>query len=304
MKNTPAIHGVLPVLHMPFRDDDTIDCDVLAREVDHVFGAGVDGITLALASELLRLSHEERLYLTRELPKMAAGRGTVTISIGAETTRQAVSYAVGAEKCGADAVMAVPPFLVKASAQDKLAYFKAIHDAITIPMVVQDASGYMGGESMAPELQARMRRELGPRVYFKPEALPTGPMLSQMQELLKGEGVIFEGSGGSLLVDSYRRGVDGTMPGSDLIHGIVAIWRALERGDDDAVYHVYFPLCAIACLQMPNLDTYLAIEKYLLVKQGVFVNERVRIPRAYALDRETTAEIDRLYERYTAALDS
>ena len=42
MKTKPAIYGVIPVLHMPYREDDSIDYDVLAAEVDFVLAAGAD----------------------------------------------------------------------------------------------------------------------------------------------------------------------------------------------------------------------------------------------------------------------
>jgi len=303
MKTQPLIQGVLPVLHMPYKDDDSIDYDVLAREVDFVIDAGADGITLALASELLRLTHDERMQLSKELPKMIGGRTKFIMSIGADSTFETLAYAQAAECAGADAVMAVPPFTVSASGEEKFEYFRAIHDALTIPVVVQDASGYMGGQAMSAELLARMRVDLSERIYYKPEGLPTGPILSELQAIMKGEAVIFEGSGGFLLIDSYRRGVDGTMSGADLIHGIVEIWNAMEKGDFKRAYEVYFPLAAIVLLQSPNLDTYLAIEKHLLVKQGVFKNTRVRRPVAYDLDPHTMAEVDRLFEMYQAALN-
>ncbi len=303
MSEKPKIYGVMPVLQMPYRDNDDIDYDILSREVEHVLDAGSDGIVLALASELLRLSFTERLELTEKLPEMAGGRCTVTISVGAETSRQAVNYAEAAEQAGADAVMAIPPVAVSLSSAEKFAYYKAIHDAVDIPLVVQDASGYMGGESMSAELQARMRVELGSCIYFKPEGHPVGPTISLLQEALNQEGVIFEGSGGFLLIDTYRRGIKGTMPGSDLIRGICEIWKALERGDDDRAYEVYFPLAAIILLQSPNLDTYLAIEKHLLVKQGIFKNRKVRKPTAYELDPCTAEEVDRLYARFLDVLN-
>lgn len=287
---------------MPYREDGAIDYDVLAREVDFVFDAGADGVTLALASELLRLSKEERLDLTKRLPGMIGKRGTFVMSVGAETTREAVRYAEAADAAGADAVMAVPPFTVAASAAAKFEYFRAIHDAIGIPVVVQDASGYMGGQAMSVDLMASMREDIGERIYYKPEGLPTGPTLTALQERLKGEGVIFEGSGGFLLIDSYRRGVTGTMSGSDLIHAIIAVWNALEAGDDDRAYSVYFPMAAIVFLEAPNLDTYLAIEKHLLVRQDVFKNTIVRTPSAYSLDSHTAAEVDRLFARLQAVL--
>ena len=302
MSEKPILYGVLPVLHMPYYDDDSIDFDTLKREIDHVIDAGSDGIVLAMASELLRLTCEERLELTRRLPEMLENRGTVTISVGAETAREAASYAEAAEKAGADAVMAIPPVATAISAQKKFEYYKTIHGAVSIPLVVQDASGYLGGEKLSVAVQARMRRELGSRIYFKPEGVPVGPTISQLQEALNHEGVILEGSGGHLLIDSYRRGVTGTMPGSDLIRGIIEIWRALERGDDDRAYEVYFPLSAIITHMLPSLDAYLAIEKYLLVKQGIFKNQRVRQPAAYDLDPDTAAEVDRLYERLMRVL--
>jgi 4-hydroxy-tetrahydrodipicolinate synthase len=234
---------------------------------------------------------------------MAENRGTVTISVGAETSQEAAFYAEAAEKAGADAVMAIPPIITALSAEKKFEYYKTIRNAIDIPLVVQDASSYMGGEKLSVDILVRLHNELGPHIYFKPEGLPVGPTISQLQSVLNNEAVLFEGSGGYFFIDSYRRGISGTMPGSDLVRGIVEIWKALEHGDDDRAYELYFPLAAIIILQTPSLDAYLAIEKYLLVKQGIFKNQRVRQPTAYDIDTYTAAEIDRLYARFTAVLE-
>lgn len=297
----PRIRGVLPVLQMPYREDESIDYDTLAREIDHVLQAGSDGVVLALASELVRLSHEERLDLTRRLPQMVAGRGTVTVSVGAETARAAVAYAQAAEEAGASAVMAIPPVATRLPEPAIFDYYRAICRAVSLPLVVQDASGYLG-HALSVEMQVRLRHELGPRVYFKPEAQPIGPTLTRLQTALDRRAVIFEGSGGLYLIDSYRRGIAGTIPGSDLIRAIVEIWHALERGDDERAYQVYLPLAALVLLQAVSLDAYLTIEKYLLVRQGVFRNRLVRRPCAFELDRDTAAEVDRLYARVEKTL--
>ena len=162
MTDKHVLSGVLPVLQMPYHEDDTIDYDTLKRETDHVIDAGSNGIVLALASELLRLNRSERLELTSKLPVMADGRATVTISVGAETSREAAFYAEAAEKAGADAVMAIPPVATAVSTAKKLEYYKTIKEAVAIPLVVQDASGYMGGEKLPVDVQARICRELGP----------------------------------------------------------------------------------------------------------------------------------------------
>jgi 4-hydroxy-tetrahydrodipicolinate synthase len=139
-------------------------------------------------------------------------------------------------------------------------------------------------------------------VWFKPEAVPIGPRLSALREATDGQAVIFEGTGGIALVDSFRRGIAGTMPGCDLIQGIVALYRALEANDQQRVYQLSLPISAIIAVQH-SLDAFLAIEKHLLVRQGIFRNTRVRGPVAYHLDSETRDEIDRLFDQLSLALE-
>ena len=51
-----------------------------------------------------------------------------------------------------------------------------------------------------------------------------------------------------------------------------------------------------------SLDAFLAVEKYLLVKRGIFPSARVRGPVGYELDAETRAEVDRLFAKLQEAL--
>jgi 4-hydroxy-tetrahydrodipicolinate synthase len=149
---------------------------------------------------------------------------------------------------------------------------------------------------MSIELQANLLAEFGAdRVLFKPEATPIGPRLSALRDATGGRAKIFEGTGGIALVDSYRRGIAGTMPGADLIKGIVGLWRALRAGDERRVYELSLPISSLVAIQN-SLDAFLAIEKHLLVKQGIFRNTLVRGPVGYQLDDETRSEVDRLFD--------
>ena len=107
-----------------------------------------------------------------------------------------------------------------------------------------------------------------------------------------------------MLVDSYRRGIAGTMPGMDLLDGIIALWRALEEGDDDRAYEIHFPICSIIAMEMQaGLDGFLAIEKHLMVRRGLFKSTHRRRPYKWEPDEETLAEIDRLFDRMIAILE-
>ncbi len=286
--------GVLSVFQTPYHADESIDYATLEKEIDWLFDRGADGIVLAMVSEVLRLSTPERMMLAEHACRMGGARGPVVISVGAESAHSAVELARHAQSAGADAVMAVAPLAV-ALAEDQLSdYYRRIFRAVELPVIVQDASCYVG-RPLSISLLVRLLDEFGERAWFKPEAVPLGPRLTQLMDASAGRARVFEGSGGIALVDSFRRGIVGTMPGADLIDGIVAIWRALERGDEAAAQRVWLPLAALVSLAT-GLDAFLAIEKHLLVKQGVFSNSLVRGPVGYQLDDFTRREVDRLFE--------
>lgn len=299
------LRGVLPIVHTPFTDDDRIDADALRREIDWAYAQGADGLGTGMVSEILRLTFDERQALTEQIVEFSAGRGAVFAAVGAESGRQAKQLAQQAERAGCDAVMAAPPLSTRLSADAHLDYYREIADAVSLPVIVQDASGYVGSAIPMEVYRQLLDRYDNEKILFKPEAAPIGPNLSALRDATDGRAKIFEGSGGILLVDSYRRGIVGTMPGMDLLDGIMALWQALERHDEAAVYRIYFPICALVALQLQaGLDGFLAIEKYLLVKRGLWSSPRRRPPFNWSLDEETTYEVDRLYLLLQQALAS
>ena len=303
MNSAKLISGVLPILHTPFDDEDNIDPVAFRRQVDWAFERGADGVCTGMVSEILRLTPDERLALHDSLVQCAGSRGATIASVGAESAKQAVAFARHAERSGFTAVMAAPPVPTALPGERLLDYFRAIADAVSLPLIIQDASGYVG-KPIPLDISLRLFHDYGgDRILFKPEADPVGPNLSQLRDATGGEASIFEGSGGIHLIDSFRRGITGTMPGVDLLDGVVALWHALTQQDDESAYRIYFPICAMVALQLQaGLDGFLAIEKYLLVKRGIFPSDRRREPNGWSLDEETRAEVDRLFGRLRAAL--
>jgi len=297
------LHGVLPVLHTPLTCSGTIDTVVLEREIDWAFETGADGVVVAMVSEVLRLGYHGRRELAGLVCQAVQGRGFSVISVGAESTYEAVEFAKHAEGLGASAVMAIPPVATALSGSATREYFATIASGIAIPLVVQDASNYVGA-AIDLSVYLSLLDQFGPdRVLFKPEASPLGPNLSKLRDATKGSARIFEGSGGINLVDCYRRGIVGTMPGTDLLDGVVALWNALVAGDEDRTYQLSLPICALVALQIQGgLDGFLAIEKYLLKKRGLFTSTLQRQPVGWEMDTETQAEVDRLFARLLAVI--
>ena len=165
-----TLSGVLPIVHVPFDARDQIDAADLRREIDWIFSVGADGLGTGMVSEVTRLSADERPRLTDMLVEYTAGRGSVFVSVGAETATVAQAQARDAERAGCDAVMAVPPMTTRLSTEAVVAYFRGIAESMSLPLVVQDASGYVG-RPMSIAFQARLLDEFGPdRVVDTPIA--------------------------------------------------------------------------------------------------------------------------------------
>ena len=302
-RTNTSLSGVLPVLQTPFNEREEIDTEVLQKEIDWAFSVGANGVVMAMVSEVLRLGEYDRLELMREICERVNRRGAVVLSVGAESTEAAIEYALLAQGNGATAVMAIPPTATRLDAAATRDYFAAIAEAVSLPLVVQDASSYVGA-SIDLGVYVDLLKSFGPeKILFKPEASPLGPNLSRLREATGGAARVLEGSGGICLVDCYRRGIVGTMPGTDLLDGIVALWKALESKDEARIYLLAFPISAIVALQLQaGLDGFLAIEKYLLKKRGIFENTLQRRPVGWVMDEETRQEVDRLFDKLKAVI--
>ena len=295
------LHGVLPVFQTPYHDDESIDWETLEKEIHWLFQCGADGIVMAMVSEILRLSQNERREMAERIVQWTGPGKSSIISVGAESSRVAQEYAAHADSIGASGVMAIPPVSIAVDEAALEEYYTRIVQACSIPVIVQDASGYVG-RPMSLSLQAKLLGEFGPaRILFKPEAVPIGQRLSQMRTHTQGRALVFEGTGGIALLDSFRRGIVGTMPGADCIRVIVALWQALQAGDERRAYAISLPLSSFIAIQN-SLDAFLAVEKHLLVRQDIFKNQVIRGPVGYRLDSETREEVDRLFDLCMAAI--
>lgn len=297
------LEGVLPVVQTPFDSSGEMDLDGLVGEIDWILGHGTSGITVGMVSEVLRLSTNERFSLTEAVCGAVQSRGgTVVVACGAESTRSATELATHAAESGATAVMATPPATVAVDEEGLFGYFSEIVKQAQIPLVVQDASGYVG-RPLTIDLQVRLLDTFGDAVYFKPEAPPIGQRLSRLRDATGRRARIFEGSGGAAMVDSYRRGIVGSMPGAEVCWAVQALWTALRAQDWDSAYRISRPLTSLVTLQT-GLDGFVAVEKHLLVRQGVLKAAHSRGPFAFSLDPETADEVDRLFDMLAEATNS
>jgi hypothetical protein len=82
---------------------------------------------------------------------------------------------------------------------------------------------------------------------------------------------------------------------------LVELWSSLVVGDTKRAGEIHAPLAKLVSFQT-TLDGYVAVEKYLLVKQGVFTSVRQRGPVGFAISKELQREIDQAYSELTAVV--
>jgi len=294
--------GVFNVLQTPLTETDEIDELVFAREIEWLLGCGVDGVVLAMVSEVLRFSAEDRRKQWQLVLKIIDGRVPVVASVGAESTYIATSLAKWAEIDGAAAVMATPPSAFATLSNEIKDYYVAIIESVKIPVIVQDASNYLG-QPLDISLYVDLIDKYGAeRVQFKPEAKPVKERLEMLRDASGGRALVFEGQGGVDLLDTYPIGIVGTMPGAEVPWALVALFKALKENNWDRARSIHTPLAKLISYQT-TLDAYVAVEKYLLVKQGIFTSVRQRGPVGFILTDEMKVEIDVAFDQLKAAVD-
>ena len=195
-----AFAGVYSVLPTPFSDSGAFDADSLKSVVDLFIAKGVNGLTaLGVTGEVARLDEHERAEVLRVVVEQAAGRVPVVAGTTAEGTRTCIAYSAQAKALGAAAVMVSPPRMAKLNSDAVVRHYKALADAVDLPIVVQDYPP-ISGFAMEPWLLARIASEIPSARTIKLEDPPTPFKTARILEQTRGLDIaIFGGLGGVFL---------------------------------------------------------------------------------------------------------
>ena len=151
------------------------------------------------------------------------------------------------------------------------------------------------GQPLELELYGKLLEKYGnTRVQFKPEAKPIKERMISLQEIAGGKAKVYEGQSGMDLLDTHPLGLVGTMPGAEICWAIVALWDALEAKNLVRANAIHACVAKLVAFQ-PTIDAYVAVEKYLLVKQGIFTSSRQRGPVSMSLSDQAKSEIDQVF---------
>lgn len=281
--------GILPVAPTPFHADGRVDEDGMRRVLDCLIDQGVDAICiLANYSEQFVLSDDERATLTRISLEHVAGSVPVIVTTSHFSTQIAVARAVESQSMGASMIMMMPPYhgvgLVPGEA-GIFEHFQAVSDAITIPIMIQDAP--LSGVTLSVPALVKMAREIENISYFKMETPFAADKLAALIEA-GGDDIVgpFDGEEAVTLLADLDAGATGTMTSAlqpDLIRPIVTRFLA---GDHDGALEQW-KLC-LPLINHENRQCGLRAAKTVMMAGGVIGSDHVRHPLKPMSERTKT----------------
>jgi 4-hydroxy-tetrahydrodipicolinate synthase len=220
-----------------------------------------------IASEWWTLSREERLAGAEAV--CAEGkrlRPAVVIGVQAGDPPAAVDYARHAAKCGADALISLPP-PNQPDAKAVLEYYRTIGQATELPLMVQ-AVGKLSVDAVA-----EIAREVPTVRAVKDEAGEPLMRIAELREKTGGRLLVFTGNHGRTMIDELMRGFAGTMPATPFADLYAAAWDLWQAGKRREAVDM-FGRAAVLIQEVSAYGT--EAMKYLLYLRGVFKTTRTR----------------------------
>jgi len=144
------LSGVFTALVTPFKEEGSLDLDAFDALIDAQLAAGVAGLVpVGTTGEAPTLNDAERTQIIQHTVERAAGKAFVLAGTGANDTTKAIAWTRQAEELGADGCLVVAPYYNKPTQQGLLAYFGAIAECTSLPIVLYSVPGRCGIEIAA-----------------------------------------------------------------------------------------------------------------------------------------------------------
>jgi 4-hydroxy-tetrahydrodipicolinate synthase len=234
--------GLSVALITPFRDGQ-VDLEALKRQIEFQIAAGTTCICpVGTTGECPTLSHPEHERVIAASVEAAAGRIKVMPGTGSNSTAEALRLTKWAAKSGADAALVVAPYYNKPTQEGFYQHFKALAEAVEIPLCVYNIPGRTG-KNIEPETIARLA-EL-PNITMVKEA--TGSMDQASQIIALTDLTVLSGDD-SLTLPLLAIGGRGVISvvGNLVPRDMIALCAAFEAGrlqEAQQWHRKLFPLC-------------------------------------------------------------
>lgn len=288
--------GSYTVAVTPFTENGAAICvDSLKRFIDWQVSCGVPGIiVLGTTGEFLTLSGEERRLVVDTTVAHTAGRMKVLVGTMDAYTPNAVRFSREAQAAGADGLMIIPPYYYTPTADEIFEYYRAINDAIDIPIMLYN-NPVTSNVDMPASLVARLTAAFEHVRYIKEASMDVG----RVYDVIDATSGVMNVYAGERPVESFLLGAVGYVNpyGNYLPYSTTRMWELLEQGrikDAGAIQRVLTKMDHIIAEGHPTYG-HQCYSKALAAAAGCPVGDvREPLTRFASLGAEGVARRDKL----------
>ena len=178
----------------PMNQDGSVNFEVFANIIEDQIAGGTDCIIVCgTTGEASTLSHEEHLECIKFVVEKVNKRIPVVAGTGSNCTETAIYLSKEAEKYGVDGLLVVTPYYNKATQKGLIAHYKAINDAVNVPIILYNVPSRTGGCNILPETVMAIC-DVCPNVVAIKEASGNISQVAKLASLAKGRIDIYSGN--------------------------------------------------------------------------------------------------------------
>lgn len=177
------LKGMGVALITPFKEDESVDYEALARLVDYQLQNGTDYlVVLGTTAETPTLTEEEKKQIIHLVVNKVNGRIPIVLGMGGNCTRAIVDHLKQDNFDGIDAILSVVPYYNKPSQEGIYQHYKAIAEATKLPVVLYNVPGRTG-VNMTAETTLRIARDFKNVIAVK----EASGNITQMDDIIKNK---------------------------------------------------------------------------------------------------------------------
>ena len=185
--------GAGVALVTPMNEDGSVNYSKLKELLEFQIENSTDAIIICgTTGEASTLSEEEHLQCIRYTCEVVDGRIPVIAGTGSNCTESAIYLSKEAEKCGADGLLVVTPYYNKATQNGLKAHFKAIAEAVSLPIILYNIPGRTGVR-INPQTVVELCTEV-PNIVGVKDATGDISEVAEVMSLAKGKVDLYSGN--------------------------------------------------------------------------------------------------------------
>lgn len=278
MSRIDKYKGIIPAFYACYDDNGEVSPERIKALVQFLIDKGVNGLYVCGSSgECIYQSASERMLTLESVMQVAKGKITVIAHVAATSTKESVELAKHAERCGVDAVAAIPPIYFKFPDYAIEQYWKAMIDATALDFIIYNIPGTTG-YALTMELFKKMLT-YDKVVGVKNSSMPTQDI--QRFKFVGGDGIVVFNGPDEQFVSGRIIGADAGIGGTYTVMRelFLVADRAINEGNVRLAKSVQDAINEVIYLMFECKGNMYSVVKEILRIQGIDIGQ-ARLPLA------------------------